>query len=207
MPTSAFPQRTKTSPPAPGPGGSGPAQGAHLPGQAERQGLLPAAIPAPPAPAAARGPAAPAQHRPAGPQLPGDSRAVAPPDPAARGGYPRAGHAAAGHHPFQGPDGHFYRRPGAAAPLLCRAERARSHPHPPGRGHCRSQAPRRALRPPPEGECGGLCRRIPPVARGNAARRGGRAGAVRLAVHVLPARTRMRRRRGPIFPARGGENA
>lgn len=39
-----------------------------------------------------------------------------------------------------------------------------------------------------------------------AKRRGGRAGAVRLAVHVLPARARMRRRRGPNFSrARRGE--
>lgn len=55
---------------------------------------------------------------------------------------------------------------------------------------------------PPKVDAGGLCRRIPPVARGNAARRGGRAGAVRLAVHVLPARARMRRRRWAKFSRR-----
>ena len=95
----------------------------HLYGQAQRQGFQPAPVPADAAQAPAGGRPCAEIHRQARAQLRRDPEPVADDHEGEAGGHRRAGHAAA-RHPADGPgpDGHVYRGPCAANPLLFQAE-------------------------------------------------------------------------------------
>lgn len=123
---------TKRGPAVDRPAGGRGAGPKYLSGQAVREGLPAAPVPAAGAEDQKGRPSLCEEHRPPGAQLRRDPGAVAAAHQGAGGGHCGAGHAPAGHQTGQGPDGHLSQRRGAPGAVLRGGERAGQHPPAPG---------------------------------------------------------------------------